>query len=45
MSTKLTIQNEQGVAVRTFLVAGGRRRILSDVLAENGVPLNTRCGR
>lgn len=43
--TKLTIQNDRGVAVRTIALPDGAQPLLADVLAENGVPVNTRCGK
>lgn len=45
MPTKITIQNAQGVTVRTIALGEERQPVLSDVLAAQGVPLNTRCGK
>jgi len=45
METKLTIQNSRGVVEKVIAVAAGLTSLLSDVLASNGYPLNTRCGK
>jgi len=45
MSAKLIIQNARGLVVRTLTQATTSQPALSDVLAEHGIPLNTRCGK
>lgn len=45
MPVNLTIQNAEGKVVRTVSVSDVGRPTLSDALAEQGIPLNTRCGK
>lgn len=45
MSAKLVIQNAKGAVVRTLTLSTAGRPALSDILAEMGLPLNTRCGK
>ncbi|MFT3781333.1 MAG: ASKHA domain-containing protein [Nibricoccus sp.] len=41
----IVIRDANGAIERKIAVTRGSSRLLSDVLAENGYPLNTRCGK
>ncbi len=45
MPTRLTLQDPEGKTLRRLVLEDDRRTVLSDVLAANGFPLNTRCGK
>jgi uncharacterized 2Fe-2S/4Fe-4S cluster protein (DUF4445 family) len=45
MPTKLTIQNPHGEVDQTLTLPEGEKSVLTDVLAANGILLNTRCGK
>ncbi|MBK9989758.1 MAG: DUF4445 domain-containing protein [Verrucomicrobia bacterium] len=45
MPIQLTIQSTHGSKTQTLAVTEGEKRVLTDVLAANGIQLNTRCGK